>query len=401
MKKTVYILVFTCTLAVLSSCSEKSDPDYDRQNFTSIFDNNQFSAATYPIDFKQTADGGYLVLGERRLDGPNFRGIYLLKANKFGKYENALEMDVQYVHPVGELMNVGSLYYFFCMNAADQQAQLVSVDATTLAVTVMPAGGLTYPSAASLDGTSLLLLSFNHVDKLSLVSKHGVSGTPSGVISEFNIGAGDEVDEPIMSHFLRTGKRFPFQVGRIPNGPYFFNGFENYSFSLVFTDLVDDGPDGVVQGQQDDGGFSAVFPLGGNKFAVSRFDFGDNYFLPNVNLSPNGTGMSTLMGGKTLPELVSNAPVKIIRATVNKKNVIIYASDTRSKQIGLFFYDEATGEFLGSRYLGFSNPFEVASIIQTTSDNGLAVCGTTYLAGRFPRICLIKLSADEAGSAIK
>lgn len=403
MKKIIYLFVFTCTHAVLSSCSEKSDPDYDSQNFTSIYDNNQFSAATTPIDFKQTADGGYIVLGERRLDGPNFRGIYLLKTDKFGKFENAVEMDVQYVHPVGDLINVGNLYYFFCMNASDQQAQLVSVDATSLTATVIPVtGGITYPSAASQDGNSLLLLSFNHVDKLSMVSRHDVSGALTGMDEprKFSIGAGDEVDEPIMNHFLRTGKRFPFQVGRIPGGTYFFNGFENYTFSLVFTDLADDGADGVVNGQQENGGLSAVYPLGGNKFAASRFNFGDNYFLPNVNLSTTGTSMSELMGGNTLPELVSNAPVRIIKAVVKKKNVLVYASDTRSKQIGLFFYDEATGKFLGSRYLGFSNPFEVAGVMQTT-DNGLAVCGTTYLAGRFPRICIIKLSEEESGTVIK
>jgi hypothetical protein len=155
-----------------------------------------------------------------------------------------------------------------------------------------------------------------------------------------------------------------------------------------------------VNGQQENGGFSAVYPLGGSKFAASRFNFGDNYFLPNVNVSTTGTSMSEFMGGNTLPELVSNAPVRIIKAVVKKKNVVVYASDTRSKQIGLFFYDEATGKFLGSRYLGFSNPFEVASVMQTT-DNGLAVCGTTYLAGRFPRICIIKLSEEESGTVIK
>jgi hypothetical protein len=38
--------------------------------------------------------------------------------------------------------------------------------------------------------------------------------------------------------------------------------------------------------------------------------------------------------------------------------------------------------------------FEIAQII-STADGGLAVCGTTYLAGRFPRICIIKLDKDQ------
>ena len=59
---------------------------------------------------------------------------------------------------------------------------------------------------------------------------------------------------------------------------------------------------------------------------------------------------------------------------------------------------KATGTFISSRYLGFSNPYEIASLVQT-SDEGLAVCGTTYLAGRFPRICIFKLSKEELAAS--
>src|SRR5690606_14991572 len=107
-----------------------------------------------------------------------------------------------------------------------------------------------------------------------------------------------------------TGKRFPFQIGKVSDALYFFNGFENYSFSLVFTNLQGNGPVGVVQGQQDDGGFSAVVPLNNGKFAASRFDFGQNYFLPGVTLQTNGPTMGAYLGGFVLPELVPDAPVK-------------------------------------------------------------------------------------------
>jgi hypothetical protein len=79
---------------------------------------------------------------------------------------------------------------------------------------------------------------------------------------------------------------------------------------------------------------------------------------------------------------------------IQGKNILIYGSNTKSKQIGLLFYDEATGEFISSRYLGFSNPFEIANLM-ISAEGGLAVCGTTYLAGRFPRICIIKLSEED------
>jgi hypothetical protein len=396
-----YCLLFILPGVALLSCSEKSDPLFDERNFTSIFDNNQFSVSIFPIDVKQTPDGGYIVLGERRLQNSNFRGIYIMKADKYGKFINGVEIDEQYVNPVPDLLPSGNAFYFFCMDGLNLQAQLarISLDVDSVGATITPVtSGVTYPAAAGLDDNNFLLLSYDHSDKLTVVSRISTSATAVGQPVGFDIGAGDDVEEPIINHFIRTGKRFPFQIGKISNGSYFFNGFQNYTFSLVFTNLT--AITGVVQGQQDDGGISAVYPLGGGKFAAARFNFGDNYFLPNVNLSTNSPSISVDLGGNTLPELIGNAPVKILRAQINNKSVLIFASDTKSKQIGLYFYDELTGEFISSRYLGFSNPFEVANVIQT-ADKGLLVCGTTYLAGRFPRVCLIKLSEAELTSQLK
>jgi hypothetical protein len=323
-----------------------------------------------------------------------------MKADKFGKFVSGVDVEDEYVNAVGDLMVTGNQYYFFCMDATFVETQLVKVDAETLTLTFTRVdAGLTYPTAACAENANgnFMLLSYNHEDKQTIVAKINANGNAS-TLAGFDIGVGDDVEEPIINHFLATGKTFPFQIGLVSSGSYFFNGFYNYTFSLVFTNL--NSVTGVVQGQLDDGGFSAVNPIAGNKFAASRFNFGDNYFLPNVNLSTNAPSSGVDLGGFTLPELVDNARVKILRTVVNKKNVLIFASDTKSKQIGLFFYDEATGEFLSSRYLGFSNPFEVGNAIQTT-DEGLLVCGTTYLAGRFPRICLIKLSAAELKEQLK
>jgi hypothetical protein len=161
----------------------------------------------------------------------------------------------------------------------------------------------------------------------------------------------------------------------------------------VFTDAASDDPSNVAQGQSDKGGLSGVSYLGANKFALSRFSYGNNYFLPGKDI-PGGDPASSDFGGFTLPELVPDAPVKILQAKTDTKNGLVYASNTKSKQIGLYFYEQETGTFISSRYLGFSNPYEISSLIQT-SDGGLAVCGTTYLAGRFPRICIFKISKDE------
>jgi hypothetical protein len=291
-------------------------------------------------------------------------------------------------------MKIGDTYTFFCMEELTQVTQIISIDGSGENATITPVNGLTYPAVAALDGANFILLGYNNTDNESVIASVNSSG---GILLSkgFGIGAGGEesLEEPIINHYIRTGRKFPFQVGRTGSS-YFFNGFYNYSFSLVFTDLNADDPQGVVQGQHDDGGLSAVVPISGTKFAAARFNYGENFTLPNVTLNTSGISSSIDLGGNVFPELESNAPLKILRASSVSKNVLVYASNTRSKQIGLYFYDEATGEFLSSRYLGFSNPFEVANLTQT-EDGGLAICGVTYLAGRFPRICLFKLSKEE------
>ena len=385
------ILVLT---GCLISCTEESNPTFDTDNFTSIFDNNKFDASYFPIDMKETPDGGYLILGGRKLVDSNFTGIYLLKADEFGNFVKEIEVDETSVHPIGNLTAIQGRYYFFCMDPVTQVAQIADVDAALEAVNITPVqGGLTYPAAASYVDNGFALLSYDNGSKESVISLVSVSG---GVQASkgYSIGTGEDIEEPIINHYIRTGRQYPFEVGRVSSSLYFFNGFYNYTFSLVFTNMSSDDPSGVVQGQHDDGGFSAVTSLGGNKFASSRFNYGENFILPNKDLSVSGNTSSTDLGGYSLPEMVENARVKILRTTIDSKNVLIYGTDTKSKQIGLLFYEEGSGTFLSSQYLGFSNPFEIANLVQT-SDGGLAVCGTTYLAGRFPRICIFKLSKDK------
>lgn len=393
MTKYLFSLMLAGFLMV-TSCVEETNPEFDQKSFTKIYDNNLYTIDYFPIDMVQTEDGGYLILGGRRLEDSNFTGIYLMKADKDGNFVKDIEVDESFVNPIAQLAFVNNNYYFFCMDPLTLQAQLGQTDANLENVNISATSGeLYYPSAMQVDGNNFVLLSYNHLTKQSVLAVVNTSGV-SSQSKAFTIGAGDQVEEPIINHFLRTGRQYPFEAGRIPGGLYYFNGFYNYTFSLVFTDLVQDDPRGVVQGIQDDGGFSAVKPLTATKFAAARFNFGDNYILPNTILNTTGTSSSVDLGGNTFPELEQNAKVKILRTVLKAKNVLVYGSNTRSKQIGLYFYDEATGAFLSSKYLGFSNPFEIAQVISTT-DGGLAVCGTTYLAGRFPRICIIKIDASD------
>ncbi len=343
MKKYLPFLMTLFTVA----CSNNSDPIADKSNFNRIYDNDRFNTSYYPIDVTQTPDGPIL-------------------------------MD-------------NNAYYFFSMTSVGLQSQLIAMDADGQIQQTVQVGG-TYPAAAAGDNGNFLLLSYDNVKKESVVSIVSPAGTVTAS-GGYTIGEGDAVEAPIINHFIRNGRQYPFQVGKAPSGKYFFNGFYNYTFSLVFTDLTEIKPN-AVQGQQDQGGLNQVVSLTGDTYATSRFSFGDNYLLPNATLSGTSLTSSVDLGGNSFPELVANAPVKILLTTINSKDIILYASNTRSRQIALYAYEKATGKFLGSKYLGFSNPYEIASLV-STKDRGLAVCGTTYVAGRFPRICLFKLSESE------
>jgi hypothetical protein len=367
-------LLFPLIASIAFSCAKDSDIATDKANFTRIYDVNKFDASYYPIDIKQTPDGGFLILGGRRLSSSNFSGAYLLKVDQLGGSPTDLEVDEKSVAPIGPLLEAGDKYYFFSMAPVGFQTQLneVSQDGA-LNKTTSVAGGSSYPSAAAKDGdNAFLLLGYSSDSKETIISSVSLAGTATKT-KKFSIGEGKGVEVPIIEHFLRTGRQFPFQVGKTVSGQYYFNGFYNYTFSLVFTNIdLDPGKtegkaSGVVQGQQDDGGFSSVMPLDGNRYAAARFNFGDNYLLPNATLSSSSisSSLDLSLTGLTLPELSNNATIKIISAKVDNNDIILYGSTTRSKQIVLLGYNKTTGAFLGSRYLGF------------------------------PRICLFKISKDE------
>lgn len=393
MQRIRYFLTLALVPFLMNGCLEESDPAQERNSFVRVYNDSNFGAAYTPIDLVESTEGGYLVLASKRVPNSNYSGVYVLRVDATGRVTNELNsFDNQFVNPIGKMALVNGVFYFVCMRQNNQQAQLVSIGQTGDVISIVPLG-FTYPVATAVDGSELLLLAYDNGNRVMQLARVAFSGTTVQGPNNFSIGVGDEIEEPIINHFLQGGRKFPFAVGRIPNGATFFNGFYNYSFSLVFGSTAPNtAAAGVAYGQRDDGGFSALEPLGGTNFAAARFNFGDNYLHPSVSIPGNSVSISTDLQGYALPELVPNANVKILRLT--QPNKLLFASTSQSGQIVLLCYDASTKLLLGTRYLGFSNAYEVGSVAQT-ADGGIAVCGRTYVAGRFSRICLFKLSAEE------
>jgi hypothetical protein len=393
--KTKWLIIMN--LLWLLSCDIKDNESVNvADSFLRIYDSQNFNASYEPIDIIQTSDGGYLILSGTRQNDTNFLGAHLMKVDENGIFEAQEQLTNGFLHPVDQWLVVNDAYYFICMDGFTQ-AQLIRVG-ESLEVSDPVGLGITYPMHASVSGNNILVLGYSNQSQstvLALFNENGQIQNSQG----FFIGAGEEVEEPIIDHFNRTGNQLPFFAGTLADNTYYFNGFFNFTMSLVFTDLSGPEPNGVVQGQQDDGAFSAVVPLEGNRFSAARFNFGDNFYLPDVNLDRTGTTSASDLGGIPNLELVDNAPVTMESITIAQEAVTVFGSNTRNGQILLTAYSQETGALLGLKYIGFANPYEIADIVPT-ADNGMAILAKTFISGRFARVCLIKLSENEVVSLL-
>lgn len=384
------IIGFICLGCLSCDISDNTvDPT---TSFLRIYDNSSFEASFIPIDVKQTATGEFLILGARRIEDSDFLGVFLFKVDEFGQFIVSRNLSDEYVHPVKSLINIDEQYYFVAMNKTSLQANLIAIDLSTLEISASAIGGVSYPLYVSQDDSEIILLSYDNGAKTTDLSVITATGSVSSSVS-YSIGAGEGVEAPIIEHFTRTGKQLPFFAGKTSTGTYYFNGFYNYTLSLVFTDLSGD-PRGVLQGQQDNGGISAAHNINGTTFALSRFNFGDNYIVPRQDIATASVTSSSDFAGNSYPELIEDAPVVLEAVTIDTDEVLLYASNTKTGKIILLTYSMTTGELLGTKYIGFSDPYTVTNFMPT-GDGGLAVLGTVQVAGRFARISLIKLSKEE------
>ena len=391
LKKVQWVFI----LITLMACSDDTLSPSD--SFFKIYDNSNFDLSYHPIDVVETVDG-FIVLSGTELSNTDFQGVQLIKIDEEGDFVSEAALN-NYVAPVGDIFMLDSITYFFAMNPTTLQAVLIGVN-PQLEVTIEdPIGGLNYPLASSLTSSNeLLLLSYDPVNLNSQISLIGLDGSFIGGTS-YSIGAGSDVEQDVVNHLLQVGQPLPFFCGELSSGNYFFNGFYNFSFSLVFTSFGAT-PGGVIQGQATSAGIREVLPLSGNVFAIAGFQFDENYQLSSISIDPASISSSVDLYPGDIAELKPYTPSKIISYTSSSGNYTVFASETKSRQIILHFYDASTGQIAGVKNIGFLNPFTLASI-KATGDNSLTVLGTTFAAGRFERIALTKLSASEIGDILE
>lgn len=392
-------------LMTVISC-DISDNDAEPSNsFLKIYDNNTFNADFTPIDVQQTAEGGYIVLGASILDNSVFAGAYTMIVDENGDFVSEENFGDQFLTPSNELVKVDDRFYFLAMTEPGWNSFLITLNSDGSTGETIPLQTY-YPLAVTASGNEIIYSSYDSVIRGMEINKFNLNNGELSAIERqrFSIGEGDnsDIERLIIESFTTRDRQFPFFVGKTTTGMYYYNGFYDFTLSLVFTDFNGGDPDGLLQGTRETAGLGSAVSLGGEQFAISTFEDGENFIIPSASIpmippTPNTPAESTLdlnILGNPFPELIKNAPVRLKMLDIDGRSVLLYGSTTKSGQILLLAYSPETQELLGTRYLGFSNPYALASF-NVTEDNGLIVLASTSVAGRFERFALFKLSAGE------
>ncbi|WP_157638185.1 hypothetical protein [Flexithrix dorotheae] len=385
----LFLAIFGC-----SSDVEEVEPN---NRFTKIYNNENFDDSFYALDVKQTADGGYLILGRKELEDSPYGGAYVIKTDDEGNYQWEAIPTLDFRNPVPNLVFIDGAYHFVCMTGVDGVLAKVNEDGKTIDL-ARPYADVTLPlhASATSDG-GLLILGYDQGAEESSLSK---IGSDKSFTWQTRYAILEDQNEAIFDHMFYVNKRLPFFTGSLEEGGYFMNGFSDFTLSVEFVD-AGGGKQGAVQGFRDEGTVSSLVHLSGNQFSLSKYSYTQNFVLPLTEFDPTTVNNIKDLEGNEFPEIAPEPDVRVLRQTINGNSYLIYAANSKSNQIVLYAYDEAKliengGEFayVGTTRVGFSDRFEIANIIPT-EDEGLAIAATTYLGGRFSRLALFKLSPGD------
>ena len=381
------------TLVLLTVACDIQDNQVEPQDvFTRVYNNDNYSDAFTPLSIAQTADSGYIILGGKEATDTQFLSAYLIKVDAEGQFKWERTPSENYTNPLSGLMVSGSNYQFFCMDKLNLGTYLVQVDDVTESfseIGYLPA--LQYPlAAAPVNGGGFVVQGYNREDQKTVLTRLNANAV---AVWQEEYDTFEDVEEDIVRHLIGTSRPLPFMTGSIGNN-FFFNGFYNYSYSMVFVNAADGSQTGVINGPGVDDAISGATQLTGSEFAMARYSFLENKIIPKYNIDVNGIEVTGDLDGLKFDELSQKAKFQIKKVNVAGKSAVIYGTETKSGQILLLAYDQANESLLGSRYLGFGQPYQMADFA-TTKDGGLIVLASTYVTGRFARLALFKLSKND------
>jgi hypothetical protein len=379
------ISIFTLIGLLFLACGNEEDY-IPESSFIKIYNDEFFKSAYIPMDMVEAGETGYFILSAY-----NSWNTYILRVDEKGEFMWDYKLPENFVNPINGLYYKDDAFYFFCMDDISLATYLMkATDQSRSASIERTYGNIIYPLASSSVDDGFLLENYNRESYSTRLTRFNQN---FGEVWHEEYSVEQDVEQAIIGHLTRIGNRLPFFTGQAGNR-YFFNGFYNYSMSMLFVNTGNGAQTGVINGFRSESAISSAFYINGNSFALSRFDQGENFIIPKMDLNTTGTGISSDLDGNEHPEMTANAFVNCKIINVNGKDITMYATSTKSGQILLYAYNTLNGTLIGTHHLGRLNPYEAVNFVPTT-DGGLAVLGNTFVNGRFSRITLIKLSEKQ------
>lgn len=386
------LLFFLLILSIFTISCENEELAPEQLSFLKIYDDVDYNASYQPVGL-QFAENRYFILSERSLSSSNFSGINLVVTDSLGGFVSEQQLEDTFVAPTKSLIKVGNLLYFFCMDRNSLRPYLGVISADGAVNTIALNTTASYPLAANVTANNnLLLLSYDPSGLNSILTEVSREGEIFQQVA-YSIGPGSDVQDAIVNHFTRRSARIPFFCGQSAGNRYYFNGFYNYTLSMVFTNFGDN-PTGVLQGQGSDAGMKAAYSTASAEFAIVGYQFSDHFMNAKTSLPIDEIRSSVNLFDRNIPEIAEKAVCRIIPYNGISRELVIIASETEGRQVVLYFYDINSGQLEATYYLGTLNPFTLSSITEL-EDGGIAIAGTTFLAGRFERIYLQKITQEQ------
>ena len=388
-----YLFLLLLLPGFFTMCSKKTEMEPD-ENWVRIYDHSDYNRLFNPLDVKEIADQNFLVLASSKPDTTVWPVPFLLSTGRDGDISWSVYNE-NYISPVPDIIQTDGGYYFFCMdNALGTHVLKINTDGSSPEL-YKSFANITYPLYASktADG-KILLTSYNRVNRSTVLTcfDKGFS-----IIWSNEYPGIENYEEKVRLHLTRQDSNFPFFTGEVKSeasGYYFVNGFYNFVFSLLFVSPLNGELSGVVNGIPYSAAASSLIQRSNSGYILTRFDENQNYINPEPSISFVSVSNITAMGGTSWPEINRNAIVKSIKTNINGNEIIVVSTVTRSNQVLILFFDPETGVMNTSRYFGSTYPVSLASVIPT-EEGGLAVLTQTYVAGRFSRIQLFKISPEK------
>jgi hypothetical protein len=398
--KPIYIISIFFLAGIIFSCDVKKSNISPEANFVKVYESSNVDEAYYPEAMIELRDKNFLVLSAI-LDSnlSNFPGISVLALTSSGEIITSLKLPVSYSNPVADWIQIGGQTYFVCMDDVSMQAKLIEVtlNGTELSYNEQMEFDRKMPLSVWNDGENTLLLSYERLGRNTIIDSYdqnlnSVWGT--------QISTNEDFEGLIRLHIQRNGKPLPFFIGGIDNissvKDYFVNCLANYSMVMLFVSGNNGTETGRLYSYQEGTAISSALHIAADTFTLSRYHSGDNYIFPFITIDRNALQNTQDFQDILMSQLQADSKMEVIKYSLDDKEYIVFAATSKSNQIVLIFLDAETGEQSKTHYLGYGNPVEVVSLIQT-QDDGLAVIGKTWINGQYQRIIFYKVSRDLLG----